>query len=78
MSEEKDDKTIVGEFFQNLYDSGYGNKMFYSQPIAESRDEAYMDANVELFLTNSYEASGNEDEDFVDSFMDRLYYRLYG
>ena len=34
---------LIDEFLDNLYDIGYNNKMFYSRPIAESREDAVMD-----------------------------------
>ena len=67
---------LIDEFLDNLYDIGYNNKMFYSRPIAESREDAVMDSNVEKFLTNSYDASGEEDEEFLEHFTNRLFNRF--
>tara|TARA_Y100000296_G_C5051816_1_gene195228 strand:+ start:271 stop:498 length:228 start_codon:yes stop_codon:yes gene_type:complete len=72
-----DDKAAINEFFQNLYNTGFRNKMFYSRPISESKEDAMMDMHVEEFLKNSYQASGDEDEEFLDLFTERLYGRIF-
>ena len=56
----------------------YNNKFFRNRPIADSRETALMDVDVEKFLGQKYDQDITEKEDeYVFFFLDRLMNRVF-
>ena len=75
------DQNNIDDFSNLMNDissKNYINKFFRNRPIADSREDAVMDVDVEKFLTQKYDIDiiKEKDDNYVLSFIHRLLERI--